>query len=168
MSRKLIPAPPATIPARFVAPDMSLGLSKAIESVTDPHPDTGTPPTFPWPVQAEARAVGDIIRHAAAAVPLAHLRAWVMPIIASAYVATDKTRTDENLEIWLASLQLGVGHLEVGAFTLETQRQALASIKFFPFVADICEIVAGPAVEIRTRFDALKRIIRSPTSPGAA
>lgn len=168
MSTDLVLTSPEAIPAAFVAPDMTLTLSKAIESITDPHPDTGTPRTFPWPVQHEAREVGGVLRYAAAPVPEAHLRAWVMPSLVQAAVAIGKTRTDDEVETWLAALQLGVGHLEVGAFTLETQRQALNSIKFFPFVADIYDIVAGPAVKIRTTFDALKRIVRAPSTQGAA
>lgn len=164
MSNEIISTTQGRIPAAFISPAMTLALSKAIESVTDPHPDTGTPGAFPWPVQHEARTVGEVYHRAVQPVPETHLRAWVMPVITSAYVATGKDRSDEDLNLWIGSLQLGVGHLGIGAFTMETQRLVLDRIRFFPFVADIYDIVAPPAVKIRTTFDALKRIILAPAA----
>ena len=168
MSTDLAIASPQAVPAAYVPPAMSDGLMKAISDMTDPHTDIGPPATLPARVKGEAIAVGDVHRHACQPVSPDRMRAWVMPIIASAFVSQGKTRSEEELEIWLSALHLAVGHLEVGAFTIESQMEALASIRFFPFPADIYAVIAPRAVRLRDLFSVLKRIILTPTTAAGA
>jgi hypothetical protein len=78
-----------------------------------------------------------------------------------------KSPADADFAAWCAGVALAVGHLEVGAFTAATQRQALQTFKFFPSAADVYEILAPAAVEIRQRIYHLRRIADGPTEPGA-
>ncbi|MEJ0017518.1 MAG: hypothetical protein WDN25_13325 [Acetobacteraceae bacterium] len=139
MSADLIEKPRSLLPEPMPAPRVSGALWEAFEATSRPHPDIGPPRAYSAPVQAEARA-------------------WLLPIQAAVRNPADEDR----LPGWVAAVLLAVGHLEVGAFTAGTQREALQTFKFFPSAADVYEILAGPAVEIRMRLRTLERIASAP------
>lgn len=160
-----VPAPlpsnaPPGLSAPLIPPPASTALADAFRATRDPHPDVGPPPAYPPAVQAEARKVLAAVRPYAQRVPDAVLRAWLAPIQASVRNPSDERR----LPAWVAAVRLAVGNLEVGAFTEATQQHALQTFKFFPSGADIYEVLAGPAVQIRALIRTLERIVEGPTA----
>jgi hypothetical protein len=115
-------------------------------------------------VQAEARDVLTDLEAFAAPVTEDVLRAWLAPIP----MVVRNEKSPEMIGGWLAGVAMTVGHLEIGAFTAETQREGLQTFKFFPSAADVDEIVAGPAVKIREMVRCLRCIAEAPTLGGGA
>ena len=87
------------------------------------------------------------------------VRAWVAPLI-------DAIRPDldpDRLEAWFRALLIAVGHLEVGAFGPQTQREVLTRCHFWPTPAHVYDIVAPAAVRIRRDMAGLRRALAAPT-----
>jgi hypothetical protein len=117
---------------------------------------------YPAAVQAEARRVAASQRRFAVPVSEDTLREWlaVFPL------SVRNTKTPDALAGWVTVVAKAVRHLETGAFTDATQNFALQQFKMFPSAADVYEIVAPAAVEIRQRLFHLDRIANGPTTPG--
>ena len=162
MANELTAARSNELPAVFRMPEMSFHLSKAISDLLDPHPDIGPPTEFSISVRNEAIQVGDTLYEANKPVSEAQLRAWVAPLLAQYLVVTGKPRNEEEIEMWLATLRTAVGHLAAGAFTRATQAEALRTLRFLPFAADIYAIVIEDTTKIRLTFEMIKRIVRAP------
>ena len=127
-------------------------------------PDIGLPAAYPASVQAEAKhAALTNLEQFAAPVTEDVLRIWLAPIP----VVVRNEKSPEAIAGWVAGVAMTVGHLEIGAFTDETQREALSTFKFFPAAADVYEIVAGPAVRIRETICHLRRVADAPTIDNA-
>jgi len=144
----------------FPSPQVSRAMLQAYEDTRNPHPDVGPPTEYTAAVQAEARRALEVIAPFAVPVTESTLREWLMPIPS----AVRNEKAPEAIVAWLTGVAMAVGHLEVGAFTAETQREALQTFRFFPSAADVYEVVAGPAVKIRERI----RVLRIIASGGGA
>jgi hypothetical protein len=138
-------------------------LKDALENLRNPHPDIGLPAAYPASVQAEAKHALTNLEQFAAPVTEDVLRIWLAPIP----VVVRNEKSPEAIAGWVAGVAMTVGHLEIGAFTDETQREALSTFKFFPAAADVYEIVAGPAVRIRETICHLRRVADAPTIDNA-
>jgi hypothetical protein len=127
-------------------------LVRAYDETRSPY--LSTPTEYSPAARDAAKLALDRIRHFSAKVSDATLREWLAPIPA----VVRNSKSEAEVLAWLHGVKLAVGRLEAGAFTAATQRDALQTFKFFPSAADVYEILAGPAVEIREHVAALRRI----------
>jgi hypothetical protein len=142
-------------------PDISYPLARAVQGIVDPHPDAGTPKSYPMTVQAEARDAADMLEAFVANVPPNALMAWARPLGA----AVRNPQSDQDFAAWLAAAAVGLSDYAAGAFSIETQRAALRQFKFWPSVADVAELVGPKSANLRTRHRALRKIADAATEP---
>lgn len=134
-----------------------LAMSQALDWVYDRtdkvHADAGAPVPSPV-VKGEAKRLLEQLRPYGAPVTMEVIRLWVHPLTAS----VRNVRSIEDMADWWDAVFLTLRTLEVGAFTVATQRAALRSIKFLPSAADLYDFLGDPAFEIRRKLNVLSRI----------
>ena len=145
-----LPAPPAL--------PMSAQLFRAYEDTARPHPDIGQPKHYPDGVRVEASRALEALQPYVTAVSKRIIYSWLEPIP----FAVRNARSNEEIAAWTQSVIMALSGIAAGAFTVETQREALQTFKFFPSASDISDVVSPTSLDLRIKAKILKRIADTP------
>lgn len=119
-----------------------------------PHRDVGAPKPSPA-VQAEAQAMLQELRPFGDSVPEQVVILWLDPLYHS---VRNVPKTDAEKAGWLHGVKLALKDLAVGAFTEQTQQDALQTFTLFPAPAELYKLLSEPSFEIRQKLRVLNRI----------
>ncbi len=153
------PLPPrsgSTLQAEWTPPEMSSELRGLLDLACPSQPSVPA-----LAVKSEARDLLEALQPFGDPVPEAILTHWLEPVLKPVR-NKQRIRSHDEIAAWFQACLAGVGHLETGAFTAATQRQAVDQVEFFPFVAQVYSVVAPSAVTLRLTIAILARIASSP------
>lgn len=136
---------------------MSSALYRAYDDTWRPHHDIGPPKVYSEEVRREAAGLLSMLAPYAEPPESDLIKTWLQPIP----FAVRNTKTEEETVGWIHAMLLASAGLPCGAFTAQTQREALHKFKFFPSVSDIIELLREASRDISDKASVLRRIVNS-------